>query len=175
MANTSGRSGYYANHGREGAEGHTRWSLIWRFIENTAKVFTLVAVGIVLAALADRAPPFKVIEAMAPAGVPGSKITMEARVWRDAGRRCSATMYRSIFHSGGKRVDLEPQFFGPEDIETMERKNPGMMRPEIDIPKNAAPGMDSYMSTRLRYVCNRYQVILPIDVHVVQPFSVISP
>jgi hypothetical protein len=134
-----------------------------------------MSVGIALAGLADRSPPFKVVEAVTPAGPPGGRIVMEARVWRDTGRNCSATMYRSIFHSGGTRVDLPPQFFAAEDIARMERKSPGLMRPEIEIPANAIPGADAYMASRLRYVCNQFQVWLPIDVNIVQPFQVIAP
>jgi hypothetical protein len=133
-----------------------------------------MSIGIVLAGLANRATPFKVIEAAVPAGPPGGVVTFEARVWRDAGRQCSATMYRSIFHSNGKRLDIAPQFFSAAEIAAMERKTPGMMRPQIQIPPDAQPGADSYMSTRIRYVCNPYQTLLPIDVHVVQPFTVIA-
>lgn len=163
----------------EYAESHSssdpRWPVIVRWAEwiGTATIF--MSLGIVLAGLANRSPPFKVLEAAIPSGQPGSVVTFESRVWRDTGRQCSATMYRSIFHSNGKRLDIDPQFFTAADITAMERKTPGMMRPQIQIPIDARPGADSYISTRIRYVCNPYQTLLPIDVHVVQNFTVMPP
>jgi hypothetical protein len=163
-----------AEHGESRDWRNPRWPVIMKWVEwlGTATIF--MSLGIVLAGIADRRPPFRVIESTVPAGVPGEKIVFESRVWRDT-RPCSVTMYRSIHHSDGRRLDMDPQFFAPEDIATMERKTPGFMRPQIEIPPDAKPGADAYMSTRLRYVCNPYQVILPVDVHVIQPFSVIAP
>lgn len=171
---SSGWSAGAAEHAESSVKRDPRWPVVRRWIEwiGTATIF--MSIGIGLAGLADRAPPFRVIDAVVPAGAPGETIVMEAHVWRNTARRCSATMYRSIFHSGGKRVDLAPQFFGPEDIVTMDLKSPGLMRPEIEIPENAEPGRDAYMSSRLRYVCNQFQVLLPIDVNIVQPFTVLA-
>ena len=152
-----------------------RWPVIWRWVEwiGTATIF--VSLGIIAAGLADRAPPFGVVSVVTPSGPPGAVIRFDAQVWRDTGRKCSVTMYRSIFHSGGQRVDIEPQFFSADSIGEMERKTPGRMQPEIHIPDYAVPGKDAYLDTRLRYVCNRYQELLPVDVHLIMPFVVTPP
>jgi hypothetical protein len=170
-------SGWFAG-AVEYAEGRAasdpRWPVVIRWAEwiGTATIF--MSIGIVLAGLANRAPPFRLVEAAAPAAMPGETVTFEARVWRDTARQCSVNVYRSVFHSNGKRVDLDPQFFEAADIAAMERKTPGMMMPQVQIPADAVPGADSYLSTRLRYICNVYQTLLPIDVQFVQPFSVIT-
>jgi hypothetical protein len=158
-----------------GAFSDPRWSVILEWLEWIGTGIIFISVGIVLAGLADRAPPFKILSLSHPAGIPGERITFDARVWRDLGRDCSVTMYRSVFHSGGKRTDLVPQFYSAEFIRHMERMSPGVMRPEIEIPENATPGQDAYVSSTLRYVCNQYQHLLPIDVQTVMPFAVLPP
>ena len=149
--------------------------MIWVGLERVAKVCTVIAVGIIMAGLSDRAPPFKVTSVDRPSGVPGGKISFDAVVWRDISRACDVTMYRSVFHSNGKRVDLDPQFYTAQSIRHMERVMPGRMRPEIEVPENATPLQDAYMASRLRYVCNPYQVFWPVDVTLIMPFDVLQP
>ena len=145
----------------------------WMDWIGTAIIF--ISIGIILAGLADRTAPFKLISATVPAGKPGETITFDARVWRDIGHECSVTMYRYIFHSGGKRADLEPQVYSHETLKLMEFKTPGQMSPQIVIPADAAPGEDAYLASTLRYVCNKYHVLLPVDVHTTLPFTVLPP
>ena len=172
-------SGWWVAGGHQHAEGdpagNPRWSVVLRWVEwiGTATIF--LSLGIIGAGLADRAPPYGLVDVVVPSGPPGAFIKFDARVWRDTGRKCSVTMYRSIFHSNGKRIDMDPQFFSDASIQAMEVKTPGRMQPEIQIPIYAEPGKDAYLDTRLRYVCNRYQTILPIDVHTVMPFVVTPP
>lgn len=149
--------------------------MIKTWIEWIGTAVIFLSSGIVLAGLADREPPFRLIEASAPIGAPGEKITFDARVWRAVGRHCDVVMYRSIFHSDGKRVDQEPQFFSSLTIEQMEKQTPDRMQPQIEIPVDAEPGKPAYVSMRLRYTCNKYQTLLPIVVEANMPFVVRAP
>ena len=172
-------SGWWSSHHDDdvgkAAESYPRWAVVARWIESIAKACTFIAAGILLAGFSDRTPPFRLISSTVPQGVPGATITFDAQVWRDIGHECSVTMYRYVFHSGGRRVDHEPQVFGYEVLRAMEYTTPGRMAPQIVIPIDAEPGKPARMDSTLRYTCNKYQKIFPVDVHTSLPFVVLPP
>lgn len=145
----------------------------WAEWIGTATIF--MSIGIVLAGLADRRVPFKVLESSVQSGAPGDRVVLDLKVWRDVYRGCSVTAYVTIHHSGGVRYSLPPMPMSADMLTEVERRNPGRVRHELDIPANAIPGADSYISVQRKYVCNQFQSLLPIEVTSIHPFTVRAP
>lgn len=153
-----------------------RWSVVRRWVEwiGTATIF--VSIGIVLAGLADRRAPFAVLGSSVPAGAPGERVTLDMTVWRDVNRGCNVTAYLTMHHSGGVRYSFPPMPMSAELIAEAERRNPGRIRHEIDIPANAVPGAEAYLTVERKYVCNKFQaMLLPIVVTSIHPVVVRQP
>lgn len=122
----------------------------------------------------DREPPFRVLAASKPAGVPGQQIAFHAEVWRDRGRKCSAVRSASAYHSGGVRYDYPDKYFSAEQIAHQEKANPGRMAPSFTVPENATPGQAAYVLITLRYECNQaHRWFKPIEVQNAFPFEVL--
>ena len=66
----------------------------------------LAALLIVAVQVFDREPPFSVLQVFPASARPGETVTIQAEVWRDTSRHCSATMGRSVFDSQRARFDF---------------------------------------------------------------------
>jgi hypothetical protein len=134
-----------------------------------------MSLGIVLAGLADRRAPFQVLESSVPAGAPGERVELDLRVWRDVNRGCSVTAYLTMYHSGGVRYSMPPMPMTADLLADAERRHPGRIRHEFDIPANAISGAEAFLVVQREYVCNKFQLLLPIEVTSIHPFIVRAP
>jgi hypothetical protein len=149
---------------------------------------TLWLAYVILAALAvaflflilDRKPPFRV-SPMEPIHVQaGQWAFLDVPVWRDDRRKCSATFSRYLFDSDGARFDLgTQQQASAAVIDRLETKTPGRLLVKVLLPPSKdeahphglASGPASLV-TSLFYVCNRAQILRPIEVETEIPLWV---
>jgi len=162
-------------HRESGYRRDPRWPVIWRWMEWVGTATIFMSIGIVLAGLADRRAPFKVLDSSVPAGAPGEKVELDLKVWRDVNRGCSVNAYLTMHHSGGVRYSMPPMPMTAELLADAERRHPGRIRHEFDIPANAIPGAEAYLTVQRQYVCNKFQSLLPIEVTSIHPFTVRYP
>jgi hypothetical protein len=134
-------------------------------------VLLLLAFVVVLAQAADRDPPFQILSVEPAHARPGEVVIINARVWRDNSRNCSATMSRSMFDSSLARYDYPVAVFSDQLIDAMETKTPGQMRVALVVSAQATPGPADLVSV-LAYRCNRVHAFWPIEVTTHMPFEV---
>lgn len=120
----------------------------------------------------DREPPFAVLQVYPAQAKPGDTITLNAEVWRDPQRQCSAVMGRSVFDSKGARWDYPLATFSAASISRMESATPGRMSVSLVVPPGAAPGTAELLSV-LEYKCNQAHVLWPISVTTHMTFTVL--
>ena len=194
--------GDMADHSSRGAESHqgrrsgaypARRGLAWKPIVSRLTAFlhrtlwlayaALAAMGIgFVTLLMDRAPPFRILPMQPVVVHAGEWAFIEAPVWRDPGRKCSATFSRFLFDADGARFDLVGQQLATvATIERMERDTPGRLLIKVqmpplkdaDHPHGMAAG-PALLLTSLSYVCNRAQRVWPLEVETEIPLWVVQ-
>jgi hypothetical protein len=111
----------------------------------------------------DRDAPFVMLDYSATPAKAGENTIIRSMVKRDLTRRCSVLFSRSFFDSKGTRFELTEgaQSMNSSSLTAMNQRMPDQLMVGITIPKAAAPGMGSVMTT-LDYECNPLHQMYPI-------------
>lgn len=141
-------------------------------------VWTLIIVVSVLQVCywaLDRSPPFRVESYTVAPVHRGEVVSIDAKVWRDVNRGCSVTLANSLYDSKGVRYSIEPPIkFTPGDISALDRKSPGRMMRNIQLPDIVPAGPASIVSS-MEYECNLLQeIIRPIRIQAEFEFEILS-
>jgi hypothetical protein len=154
-------------------------ALMVHTIDEWATRFLWVAQLVIVACLAlvawyaaDRAPPFSVLSVTPAQARPGEILVLEAQVHREPWRKCSADFTRYVFDALDTRTYVDDGRASASMIESMEKRNPGILRVAFKVPDQAAPGV-ARLETVLHYRCNRVHAIWPIEVTTQMQFTVL--
>lgn len=123
---------------------------------------------------ADRDAPFVLLDYKVAPAKAGQNTVVEAIVKRDMSRRCSLLFSRSFFDSKGIRYELTDgaQFMNSATLTAVNQRGPGILKFNVKIPLDAAPGVGSVMTT-LDYQCNPLHQIYPISMVVSEDIEVL--
>jgi hypothetical protein len=142
-------------------------------------VLALMAV-VFLMLLMDRKTPFKVLPMQPVIVQAGEWAFINAPVWRDPERKCSATFSRFLFDADGARFDLTGQQLATAQmIQRLERDTPGRLLIKVMLPpakdETHPQGMargQALLLTNISYVCNRAQRVWPLEIETEIPLWV---
>jgi hypothetical protein len=126
-------------------------------------LFCILFAGQIALWASDRDAPFVMLDYSAKPAKAGETTVIRAMVKRDLSRRCSVLFSRSFFDSKGTRFELTEgaQSMNSSSLTAMNQRTPDQLMVGITIPKAAAPGMGTVMTT-LDYECNPLHQMYPI-------------
>lgn len=151
-------------------------------IQSVAAAQLILAIGAAVflyGMFADRSPPFVLLSVEPAAARPGDTVVIRAKVQRDLARGCSADFSRYMWGPtiiGGAEVEtrfvLGASHASPEMLAMMDKRWPGGLVIAEKVPDRMIPG-SARITADIEYVCNKAQVLWPINVHAEFPFQVL--
>ena len=133
-------------------------------LDRIANVTLIAGLLMIVWFAADRAPPFELLSVKPAIGAPGRYVTIYSKVKPSTNRQCASKFNTFILDSAGVRYSVNS---------SIVELTPDVLAVTVKLPININPG-DAMLIKPTKYRCNITHRIVPIEVIVQLPFTVLQ-